>query len=249
MKVAVFGSEKTIFVHSYIRLLRNEGMDVKHFNNSEKKSESLDVINYKDVKNVSSKVSKLVKKIIKKLKLDRTNHYLNLIEKKELKGELSKGEKYKLQNELSKLEPDVILFFWGTTLRKELAFINTLNLSSKKIILVNTYPIRTRFESWSDNPFLEQDRSYFSYFDKIILPSEYLYNIFYESGFLNNNAYINPDFILTDHVCKFKEVKESVNSKSANKKIIFLGNTDFSERSIDDVSELIIELANNGIDV
>ncbi|ENM4021788.1 hypothetical protein DDN27_002625, partial [Vibrio cholerae] len=163
MKVAVFGSEKTIFVHSYIRLLRNEGMDVKHFNNSEKKSESLDVINYKDVKNVSSKVSKLVKKIIKKLKLDRTNHYLNLIEKKELKGELSKGEKYKLQNELSKLEPDVILFFWGTTLRKELAFINTLNLSSKKIILVNTYPIRTRFESWSDNPFLEQDRSYFSY--------------------------------------------------------------------------------------
>ena len=249
MKVAIFGSEKTIFVHSYIRLLLNEGIDVKHFNNSEKKSKSPDAVNYKDDKGVSSKASKLAKKIIKKLRLDRVNLYLNLIEKKELKSELSKAEKYKIKNELTKLEPDVILFFWGTTLRKELAFINTLNLCSKKILLVNTYPIRTRFESWSDNPFLAQDRDYFSFFDKIILPSDYLYNVFYDSGFLNGMAFVNPDFILNGHVYNVREIKENIKNKSSNKKIIFLGNTNFSERSIDDVSEIIIELASKGINV
>ncbi|ETY32318.1 hypothetical protein D039_1506A, partial [Vibrio parahaemolyticus EKP-028] len=44
MRVAIFGSEKTIFVHSYIRLLLNDGIEVKHFNNSEKKSEFPDSI-------------------------------------------------------------------------------------------------------------------------------------------------------------------------------------------------------------
>ncbi|EGR1457292.1 hypothetical protein D8K06_25225, partial [Vibrio parahaemolyticus] len=194
-------------------------------------------------------VKKLIKRLIKRLRLDRTNVYLNLIEKKEIESELSKDEKYKIQNELTRFEPNVILFFWGTTLRKELAHINTLNLCSKKILLVNTYPIRTRFESWSDNPFLVQDKDYFSSFDKIIFPSEYLYNVFYDSGFLNGMSFINPDFILSDHVCKFREEKENIENESANKKIIFLGNTNFSERSIDDVSEIIIELASKGVNV
>jgi len=243
MRIAIFGSASTIFVKSYMKLLEDMNHDVIHFNNS--LDHLPNSINYKDKKIISSK-KMTVKRIVKWLKLDKRSIFLNFIEKREIQRELTEIEKDKIYKNINKINPDLIMFFWGTTLRSECKFLDSLQLTSKKVLIVNTYPTRTRVDDWKDNKFIEEDRKYFSRFSDLILPSNYLKDIFIKSEFINPemNVLVNPDFIYTGD----SFVISSQKNKRKNK-IIFLGNTDFSNRSVDDISATIAKLASSGVTI
>lgn len=241
MKVAFFSSANTIFTYSYIKLLKDKGFDVKLFNSSEfVHSNNIIDVNYKEKKIIEKRSA--IKSIFKSLKL---TSFLNwLIEKREIHSGLSENEIKTLKRELNLFNPDKVFFFWSTMYRAELEVIKSIGLESELILSVNTYPIRSNFMKASTNRFLNEDRDYFSSFNKLIIPSKVTEKLFMDSNFISTSSktIICPDVINVPF--------ESVETRTCNKKtnsLIFLGNTNFSESDIDDVSSLILELANKGI--
>ncbi|HDY7922013.1 TPA: hypothetical protein RQK49_001940 [Vibrio vulnificus] len=247
MRVAFFGSANTIFTKSYINLLNQQNHEVLLFNNSviKKHDDSINynAINFKKEKNEWKNNNKrIIKKIFKKLGLDNKLLLNYLIEKKEINSSVSKEKKKLIEAELLKFQPEIIIFFWGTTLRSEVEFVDKIS-NVKKCLIINTYPTRQKFKSLKCNPFSNEDKEYFNKFEKIIFPSDYMLREFLKFGYIhtNHDVIVNPDFIFQPNICL------PINNK--NKKLIFLGNTDFSQRKIDDISSLIINLANHGIKV
>jgi hypothetical protein len=252
MKIAIFGSANTIFIHSYIKLLEELGHDLLLLNNSNKHS-TTSSINYLMPKKIKKTNGLgIIKKIFKLLHLDKQNIFIENIEKKDVYSSLKKEEKKLIEDSLSSFLPDVVVFFWGTTLRREAAFVDSLNIPCRKILLLNTYPTRTKFNIWSDNKFLSEDREYFSIFDELILPSNNLKEVFQNSSFLKKSCrvIVNPDFLYIDEdEDEVGTTTDKIKNIGHRKKLIFLGNTNFSERSIDDVSKLIKELAFEGVEI
>ncbi|WP_165387350.1 hypothetical protein, partial [Vibrio vulnificus] len=226
-----------------IRLLENEGFQVKYFNNNIVRYDG--AINYNDSNEIKSKRKNQIKKVIKLFNIDKVDFFLKRLERKEITSTLSEVEKVVLKKELLAYDADYLIFFWGTTFRKEIEFIKTLNLKAKKVIILNTYPVRTKFNCWNENKFIQEDREYFSFFDKFIFPSSAMYELFCDSTYINNkSALVNPDFVVCENILQNKNV-----SVTSTKRLVFLGNTDFSLRNIDDIRNVILNAAHNGIKV
>ncbi|ENI4486273.1 hypothetical protein ABXZ88_002106 [Vibrio fluvialis] len=241
MKVAFFGSCKTIFTHAYIRLLESENFEVKYFNNNVQDQKG--AINYRSY--IQHENKSYLKKIMKFFNFDKSVFFLNFLEKREINANLSENEKKILRDELLYFNADYLIFFWGTTFRKEIKFIKTLNISAQKIIILNTYPVRTKLNNWNENKFMAQDQEYFSFFDKLIFPSKSMYEVFNNSNYIDGKkVLINPDFIVHEKINYNK-----TNISAHDKKIIFLGNTDFSSRNIDDIRNIILNIAKKGIKI
>ncbi|SKA13838.1 Uncharacterised protein [Vibrio cincinnatiensis] len=252
MKVAIIGSSKTIFYHSYGKLLEKAGHSVCKINSNPNVNcdtsfnyffnEENDVVStgYGKVEIVK----RAVRWFLRKIGIESSSLVQNIVEKRSNDSILSKEQSDRLYMHLSDFNPDVILFFWGTTLKKEAKALN--NFNSKKLLIVNTYPVRTKFDSAQSNPFRTVDKDYFSLFDGLVLTSKSMFDFFSESGFIHQNqkVTINADFIEMEIV---EESKTGLTSKS--NKVIFLGNTDFCQRTLDDVSEHILDLAKSGIEV
>ncbi|HHI5411139.1 TPA: hypothetical protein ACPXMY_002600 [Vibrio metoecus] len=252
MKVAVIGSSKTIFYHSYGKLFEKAGHSVCKINSNPnvKCSTSFNYFLKEENEVISARSSKVerikraVRWLLRKTGIESSSLVQNIIEKKSNDSTLSKGQSDRLYKHINDFNPDVILFFWGTTLKKEAKVLKSVN--SKKVLIVNTYPVRTKFDSAQSNPFRAVDKDYFSMFDGLVLTSKLMFDFFSESGFIHQNqkVIINADFIDVENC-------EGSNTVLApkNNKVIFLGNTDFGQRTIDDVSKHILDLAKSGIEV
>lgn len=245
MNIAILGSYNTIFTHSYLKLLKNDGHNVIIINNNIMPGKCFNYKNERDAKN--SIVTKFIKKTLKFFRLDKCKFILKKIEYKEIKNTLLKNESVKLSRIIDDFSPDLLVFFWGTTLRPELKFINDNYPQLKKMLLVNTYPTRIDIETALDDFILKSDRAYFSSFDKLVLPSKIMLEHFHLKELIveNQDVIVCPDVLYINK----NDENSKVNKKSLIKKLIFLGNTSFSERTIDDVSILIKKLVNDGCQI
>ncbi len=245
MRIAFFGSANTIFTRSYMKLLEKNNHEVILFNNSIIKKPD-DAVNYnasdlscvEENKRNDKKV--ILKKYIKKLGADNSSLINYLVEHRDINHSMSEKNKTLIEKELNKFNADIIIFFWGTTLRPEIEFVDKIS-NAKKCLIINTYPTRQKFKSLKSNRFKKQDKNYFQYFDKIVFPSTYMLDEFLNHGYVDSkqDVLVNPDFIFQPNI--------SIPRNNKNKKMIFLGNTDFAQRKIDDISSLLINIASNGI--
>ncbi|MCD9490697.1 hypothetical protein GLP30_07590 [Photobacterium phosphoreum] len=244
MNIAILGSYNTIFTHSYLKLLRKNGHNVIIINNNDMLG---DCFNYKDQVNKNNSIISIVlKKILKNFRLDKNKYILKKIEYKDIKKSLTNGETLKLSKIIDDFSPDLFVFFWGTTLRAELKYIKENYPNVKKMLLLNTYPTRIDIETALDDFILKSDREYFSSFDKLTLPSKMMLDHFTKNKLIieSQDVIVCPDVLFIEYD---KNNKNAI--KNNTKKLIFLGNTNFSERTIDDISLTIKKLANDGCQI
>ncbi|WP_305461464.1 hypothetical protein [Photobacterium leiognathi] len=158
MKIAIFSSSNTIFTYCYIKLFESIGYEVKLFNNNDEYRCNINYcVNYK--KKVNSNFKRNIKKIFKIFHLTRFLNYL--VDKRKKNNSLSSEELNLLSEELIKFNPDKCFFFWSTLFKSEINLISKILPQVENIISVNTYPIRSDFETFTKNKFFESDKRIF----------------------------------------------------------------------------------------
>lgn len=243
-KLAIFGSENTIFLHSYIKSL-SVFFDVMVFNSNRDSRSNLQFYNYYEQR-PNVRASK-VRKFTKFLNLQKSATYQNFVERRDISSSLSEKERVNLEEGIANFDPDIIFFFWGTNFRREIDFLKKKFPEKRFVLSVNSYPTRTLFNSV--NPFLKDDSAYFKKFDGLIFSSSAMKDYFVENDYIGarSDFLVCPDFIFQEKYSS--NVAPSFPIPKERKNLIFLGNTQFSERSIDDISSLLSLLSKRGIGV
>ncbi|MUH96727.1 hypothetical protein GNP63_09200 [Aliivibrio fischeri] len=253
--VLIVGSSNVLFTHSYIETCKDNYNNITYIDtgvNGFKKSNILNncdvfVVNKNGLKSkILTRIKKYIKLILKKIKLDRSKIIINFLNLN--KNNISVCREF--ENFVVNANPDHIIYLWSTTVRKEKLMIddcfNKAGLNPISILVVNTYPVNTNCTLSEVNRFKYQDEKYFNSFNKIICTSEIMKKYLIEQIDVKIDKCIvqcdmlHPSFIKTT---------ESVKNNNKEKKIVFLGNTDFSYRTIDDVKSLLLGIANNNIEV
>ncbi|UMM02854.1 hypothetical protein MKR81_15070 [Vibrio campbellii] len=117
-----------------------------------------------------------------------------------------------------------------------------------QVLVVNTYPVNSNI-NWNDfNENLTKDAEYFKGFDRVFVPSSLMSNYFHNKLNLPvNKIYIQQDKL---HKSLFLEKSEPILSENEKPpRVIFLGNSNFSLRTIDDVRNILRKIANQGVEV
>lgn len=244
------GSLNTVFFHSYKAMFEDLGHKVFIGNSS-------DVIeheNEKDGFNFNSKYREKPKnklrRLASRLNFDNSNFFWKIIEFKEYHSKLPEEKVNEIANFIIKKNIDLVYCFWGTTLKKEVFALSKLkfdyNLSFKMVLCVNTYPVRyvlPKDVNKNSMGYLNQDVKYFNFFDDVICPTKKMAFLLKNRLKISSSVYIRPDFL------SHRYFSNDDNQKIVKNSIIFLGNVDFSQRTLDDVSKTIVSIADRGIDV
>ena len=135
---------------------------------------------------------------------------------------------------------DVVFYFWGTTLTNVHTEIMRTYPQARHILAINTYPIDFTEEYHPTN----EELAYFTSFDVLLCATQKM-RIFLESvGVKNTGTEIFPDLI--SKKCNF-DVKPIA---SLPRKVVFLGNVDFTQRTTDDIRGIIANLESRyGIEI
>ena len=248
MNVLLIGSLNTIFIYSYCDYFLKKGCEVFVINTSDVVDVDNTRYNGFNLYNLkSTEVSKFskIKKIISKIKLDTLNVfwwlYSFFVEKKTLPNDSF----YKIEKLLLSDKFDLAFCFWGTSLRKEILALRKIvdinKLKLKLILSVSTYPTRynvpkSKSLSWL---YLKKDINYFNCCDGLILSGRLMKNVIVDYLGYNGNYIIFKDYLISDYF--------AVNPGDDKKDIIFLGNVRFDERTIDNVSKQLLDIADKGI--
>lgn len=255
MNIVVVGSAKVPFVYSYIKYFSDLGHKVCFLNTSKELlcDDSIGVNLYSNEtvngSLVFSYIKRKIKKIFSLLHIDRLNIFIRFLEYKEDLQKLSISCDNKILNILKENDIDLVFSLWGTTLRKEIKSFVLLrknnNFKFKIVHSVNTYPVRFNFDKLryqSNIP--NRDKFFFSYFDGVIVPTHKMKSLFEDSFCFRGDILVQPDFLHKDffdvNYCKHKPSKNA---------LVFLGNVNFSERTIDNVSAKIIDIMDSGIEL
>jgi len=250
MKILLVGSLNTIFIYSYADYFLGKGYDVFILNTStivDINSTRYDGTNlYKMQLSCTTKYG-TIKKIISTFKLDTINvfwwFYSLLFERKSL----SQDKYLQVEELLLNNSFDLAFCFWGTSLRKEILALKTVIKSRKlnlKIVLsVSTYPVRYNVPkkknlSWY---FLKKDKAYFELCDGLILSGELMKSVIVDYLGFTGDYILFKDFLPTKYFAE--------NIAESRSDLIFLGNVRFNERTIDNVTQQLIDIADNGIRV
>lgn len=261
MKVVVIGSAKVPFVYSYVKFFNSLGHEVLFLNSSkEMMVRNVNYINlyeheheHEYVNHNKLQIHFLVKKWVKilltKLKLDRSNFFIKFFESKEALSFISEKYETRLLELLKEDSIDLVFSLWGTTLRKEINTLSSIkeknNFKFKMIHSVNTYPVRLNL---SKNDFIKKipscDRDFFNNFDGVIVPTSRMKSLFSKNFGYVGDVLVSPDFLHKDFFDMDACLKQPI-----KKSLIFLGNVNFLERTIDNVSSKINDILNSGIEV
>ncbi|WP_068711525.1 hypothetical protein [Vibrio tritonius] len=254
-KVIVVGSSNVIFTYSYIMSL----------------SEVSDIVGYIDVgvqnielpirlKNIpkmkyssnrtSLGIKSNIKKLLKRIGIDRNKYILSLVNKIEFsKKNITSPE---LKEFIFSRKPDHILYIWSTTVKKIKSDISSIieedDMDCKQSLLINTYPVRSNIQYDEYNPDAKVDAEYFNSFDKLILTSDLMKEYFTSSLGINESSLVLHQDKLHSSFFKYNK-KSNIGICNEISKVIFLGNTNFKERTIDDVSGIIKKLAEGNVEV
>ena len=251
MKILVVGSLTTIFLENYIDVFNEFGYEIEVLNISSQTSpKMLDggirVVNLN--KKRSSKLSPklILKRVLKILGLDRNRILLKYYAEFEKINRFNREKELLIREQIDHFQPDIVFFFWGTTVFAEITIIKELYPDLKLVLDINTYPTREVVELDKKADSFENDQVVFNKCDGII----------YSSNAMKN--YFEKHFIFKK---KLKRVTffDSFNSKfTPNKQLqkhdnpfqlIFLGNTDFANRSIDDVRVELLGILDAGFKI
>lgn len=254
MNILLLGSLNTVFVHSYAEVFRKNGCNVYFANTSSQQTIATGVSINLFEKEEKDKNSKLfLKRLVKFCSLDKVNFLWKLYERREYNQKLSSNLENELYEFIKKKDIDVVFSFWGTTLKKEVESISNLkeklNKKVKFVHCVNTYPVRYDLPKKYDTSYnvLIKDKHYFDKFDSLICSTEGMKRVFRNVLGYNKPIYVQLDYL--DN-CFFTKKTNTISNQNKQKhKIIFLGNVDFSNRTLDDVSKQIIDIADQNIDV
>ncbi|OEE57326.1 hypothetical protein A1OS_21730 [Enterovibrio norvegicus] len=249
MNILILGSMNTIFVYSYFKIFKKNGANVFFANTSSLYDVNENGINlYTKAKNSSFK--SWLRRLSKKLKIDRINYLWKIYEKYEYSESLNNDIELKLEKFLLEKKIDIVFSFWGTTLKKEIESIdkiikrNAINL--KLVHCVNTYPVRyelTKDIGCEGHNVLKSDSDYFDKFDALICASHGMKSLFRDVVKYNGLIYVELDFLEDELFSKNSRLNYRKNS------VVFLGNVSFENRSIDDVGSTLLSIANSGVDV
>ena len=259
MRILIVGSINTVFVHSYAYLFHDAGHSVAVLDTSPKliRTDLRHLVPvfelFKPSQRDSSELGMIerFKRRLKALNLDRNLLVISMVEIFETLRSPSTRQRLFVSETLTSFKPDLIFFFWGTTLRttrRAIAdYYRTGNISTPITVLdINTYPTRSRVKLSQSNWLALFDRSYFSWFDKVICSSQIMARYIVQ----NRLADLTQIGIFPDRLSRRyfpNTCSPSLTEKKTGHDIIFLGNCDFSGRTIDDVSETLRGIAASGV--
>ncbi|MGE6454276.1 hypothetical protein ACQKC5_18015 [Shewanella baltica] len=249
MNILIIGSLNTIFLHSYKCVFESFGHNVFIGNTSSLKFVDNNGFNFYSRKEPKS--TDKLRRLATLLKFDNFNFFWKLVESKEYRARLDSDKIEEVTRFIIKSNIDLVFFFWGTTLKKELYCLNEIkqknNLSYKMVLCINTYPVRYILPKKIDNSsikYLSRDLEYFNKFDTVMCPTKKMADLLRYDLEIKSKVFIKPDFL---HTSFFSRAIGDV--KRIRKSVVFLGNVDFEKRNLDDVSQIILSIANMGIDV
>ncbi|EOX1305315.1 hypothetical protein ACPDKS_002580 [Vibrio cholerae] len=245
------GSSNTFYTRSYLDLLLKQSSGEVHFLNTNLDLEYKDdrltsILNYKV--NSTKKhgllkfIRSMTKKIVTKFKLGNLT-WLKLVNK-HLNQRTKDKSLVDVGQYIKFVKPDAVIFFWGNTLQYEANEIYKLKniMGFKAHLIINTYPVEFKFD---EKQIPLDDRDYFSKFDSLIFPSTLMSTFFKKVNLIKSNqrTIVCPDMIISDTQLLPFKFPEKI------KKIIFLGNVNFTLRNIDDIRQELTQLADLGIEV
>lgn len=260
MRVLIVGSMNVVFVHSYALKLIDAGHEVDIVDVGQYcEVESLELASrgvrvsrwsrwFKAAKpgGMKSRVRTFAKKTLKLLRLDRSKLFLVALSKVESGVKIEPSREF--VGYLKKVNPDRILYLWSTTVKSQKRVLDLCFVENKRpnsYLIVNTYPVRSNASF--DEVFLDmdEDRGYFSSFERVVLTSKKM-----ESYFLKHHL------ISAERICIFDDrlshhyyARKPHLARSNGKRLVFLGNVKYSERTIDDVRSQLLQLMDYGFDV
>lgn len=250
----IFGSLNVVFTHSYAYALREMGYNVTVIDIGETR------IDYSALReagicvyewsftsihsNFLTGIKSAIKKLLKSIKLDRSKLF-NFLAGIYANGRASKDVPEHLKQILRNNLDSYFLFLWSTTAaahkRKVDEFSQSHGETRQSFLIVNTYPVRDHY-SYDDAPEMSQaDKEYFKSFKKILVPTREMSYLFSKIGYTFPNVEVHPDILHPKYVAKnFTTSRISkIKAFEDGPSLTFLGNTNFSERSIDDVSSTL----------
>ncbi|USD29090.1 hypothetical protein J8Z24_03060 [Pseudoalteromonas sp. SCSIO 43201] len=253
----VVGSSNVIFTHSYGIGLKEKGklagyIDIGQYNVEypEYLKNTPIVKVYNDNVNestgVKNKLIKCVKVFLKKTKLDRNAFVIKVMDRVVI-HKINEKKIEEINRFFDSGENRKILFLWSTTVKKEKKVIDVLVSNNHSTLVVNTYPVRSNNKLHDFDSSYKKDSDFFNSFNRLLVPTELMKNFLVEKCNVKTSIVVVPDYLHPAMYCNNATLYKS--KKSNVKKIVFLGNTNFSERTIDDVSLLITSLSKNNVKV
>jgi len=247
MRLLYLGSLTSIFSWSYVQALSESGFELSIINTSkEEHFENLfgiEVLNiYPERRN--KRIWFFIKKIIKYLKIDTSIlfiKYLKFLEKEKVKEFENNMVSY-----IADINPGVCFSFWGTCTFNEIEVIKEHFPNIKVILDINTYPVREKIKFDEIGEFINDDMRVFNQIDGLIFTSEIMKDYF--SKYINLERKKNIIFY-DSFISKLYSTEELTINDEDKLKLVFLGNTEFKNRTIDDVRSQIYDLANRGIEI
>ncbi|MBU1390954.1 MAG: hypothetical protein KJ856_09190 [Gammaproteobacteria bacterium] len=257
MNICFVGSSNTIFTHSYLKLFSLIGEDVSFIDIGKEENHLVEILPDSSVlKLYTGKLrpnrKSLMKRFLKHFKLDTHDFFLFLSNFLDLFKKVNAKKISEIEVFLNAKKPDLIVYFWGTTVRAEKNAITKIvtkcfETPPKSLLIVNTYPVRSGVEYNSKYFFAFFDSFFFKSFDALSFPSENMKCFFDKNKLKYKRFNILPDFLSSQMLNS--ECESLDFDFSFNKKIIFLGNTDFKSRTIDDVYNELESISKFGIEV
>jgi len=190
------------------------------------------------------KVTKIIKIILARFKIDRSHLFLKARRSVEtIESEISYNREI-IPFVSSAIK---IIGYWSTAVKKEMKICKQINKKIKLILFICTYPVNSYLKfSANEMPIIEEDVPYFNMMNGLIYSSpimkEYFEKFLFKSNDLLSITFF--DSFIKGGSDNKNEREILINDNSP--KLIFLGNTDFSERSIDNVKSKLIDLASEG---
>lgn len=264
-RILIVASMNVVFTHSYAISFKERGFNVRVLdvgdsiiNSHFLESRGVNVTRWRnssfsiDKVSLSQRIKKIFKRIFVLLALDRSNTVLMLIDKFEkLLSKKSKLPEH-ISIELINEPNDYVFYIWSTTVRRYKILIDDffsheqINQSPRSILAINTYPVRDNYSFDCPPEMCDQDKKYFKGFDLLLFPSRVMVDLFERMGLACSKHLIHEDLLHPNYLV-FSNNGACTNKKK--KRILFLGNTNFSERTIDNVLPYLLKLAESGIEV
>ncbi|GAA5186418.1 hypothetical protein [Ferrimonas gelatinilytica] len=254
MKICFVGSSNTLFTHAYLDIFSKISNDLSFIDSSREqvrnnKSTNEDVTTVIRTNFSLSQESKM-KRFLSKMGLDRSHMVSFILAMKENISSLSCEQYSRVKEHVRENRPDIIIYFWSTTLKQEKKAIDNslleLGLKAKSILIVNTYPVRTDCNFAQKSIYSIFDKCYFNSFDGLAVPSSEMKEHLRVNGLIEGKKIL----VSTDVICPF--VKRIPSHKKINNDtvdLVFLGNTFFKSRTIDNVEKELVRLTSDGFNV
>lgn len=251
-KYNLVGSSNVVFTHSYGIGLHSYNcleayIDVgKSHVNYPSYLMDIPVVKLYAKNNNNLTVGKIVKVFLKKTGMDRSKYIEFFLNRRD--EIISDETRCKIKKFRESSRSNNFIFIWSTSIKKEFMAIKEeygLDIGTT-VLSVNTYPIRgDMLIDDVPNKELIRDRDFFNSFDKIIVTSEVMKDFFLKNELsCERKMVVSPDYLPSS--AYKKNISEAKDKKI---KAVYLGNVNFNERTIDDISDILLHLANSGIEV